>query len=160
MISKIDRDKLRFILGEDVQARQEGQVLAINKDSYPAAVVAPGGRVVYCAFDSLYSRPLRGFIEGVTREVLKIPQKVRLLRDGLVEPGLMTSIRQDYKDADRRYLMVINLLPHPRRVTVELEEGWRVEKEYFHALAIDREAGVPGVLIAPREVYLFEIVKR
>ena len=134
-------------------------MLALNRDSYPAIIIAPGDKVVYCAFDSRYSPELRGLVEGITREFLVIKQKARITRDEMDEPGLMTRLRQDYQDPHRRYLLVMNTQHRPRTLKIELEPGWQVEREDFHGLKGDTEDGVAAVRLAPREVFLFELVK-
>ena len=158
LVSQIEMAGRRIIQGEALETRDEGEVLARNRDSFPTILLAPGGNVVYCAFESEdYSAPLRGLIEGVTREKLKIAQHVRFLRDGLVEPGVMTSLRQDYNDADLRYLIAINTLRHPRTLEVQIEPGWSIERELFHDLKVD---GDQQLRVPKREVFLFELRRK
>ena len=66
----------------------------------------------------------------------------------------MTSLRQDYRDADLRYLMAINTLHHPRTLELELHGDWTVRRELFHDLKLD-DAG--QVRLPRREVFLFEL---
>ncbi len=160
MVSYVKESEKRFIQGEVIQARQPGKALALNKDGYPAVLLAPGGHTIYCAFDSVYSAPLRGLVEAVTREVFGLKQHVRLLRDQLVEPGVMTSLRQDYLDPNTRYLLVINTLPHPRTLNADLEPNWTVQSEIFHPDQTVVESDHVTVKLAPREVYLFSIRKK
>ena len=89
-----------------------------------------------------------------------LKQEVRLLRDGVVEPGVMTSLRQDFQDADTRYLMVINTLHRPRTLKVEAEQPWKVASEYFHAADQAVLDGGARLRLAPREVYLFKLVRQ
>ena len=161
-ISRIANDPARIIQGEKIEARQAGTVLALNRDSYPAIVMAPGNKIVYCAFESNYSPELRALVEGITREYLGIRQAVRFTRDGMVDPGIMTSLRQDYRNSHRRYLLVMNTLPRPKNVQLELESGWRIEREDFHglkALKCHPKAIGTTVRLPPREVFLFELAK-
>ncbi len=161
-VSQIANDPAKIIQGEELEAKQKGTVLALNRDSYAAIMLAPGEKVVYCTFDSTYSPELRGLIEGITREHLGIKQKIRLTRDEMVDPGIMTSLRQDYKDANRRYLLVMNTKHRPRTLELELDTGWKIEREDFHGLdklKYDEDDGVYSVRLPKREVFLFELVK-
>ncbi|RKY23138.1 MAG: beta-galactosidase, partial [Planctomycetota bacterium] len=161
-VSQIANDPAKIIMGEKLETKQDGTVLALNRDSYAAIMLAPGEKVVYCAFDSSYSPELRGLIEGITREYLGIKQKARLTRDEIVDPAIMTSLRQDYKDANRRYLLVINTLHRPRTLKLELNPGWKIEREDFHGLdklKFRKEQSSSTVRLLPREVFLFELVK-
>ena len=157
LISQLDEAAMKWIQGEELKSAVSGKVMALNKDGYPAVTVAPGGQIVYCAFDSDYSAPVRGVVEGIAREVFGITQQARLLRDGTVEPNVMISLRRDYADSNRRYLMAINLLHKPRRLAVDLAPGWTVVREHFHDLEADIVDGMSEVRLAPREVYLWTL---
>ena len=161
-VSQIANDPAKIIQGIEIKSKQKGTVLALNRDSYAAIILAPGNKVVYCAFDSKYSPELRGLIEGITREYLGIKQKIRMTRDEMVDPGIMTSLRKDYKDSNIRYLMVMNTKHRKRILEVDLEPGWEIKKEYFHGLKALRmsKSQPPTVRLMPREVFLFKIIKK
>ncbi len=158
LFSKITNADKKIVQGQAIETKQEGKVLASCKD-FPAVVQSPRGNVIYCAFETSYSDPLCRLIEGITRECLGIKQNVRLLNDGLVEPGVMTSLRQDYKDPKLRYLMVINTLRRPRILRPEMEKGWKIDKELFHSPHTAVLENGTAVKLAAHEVYLFKLVK-
>ncbi|OQY03247.1 MAG: hypothetical protein B6I25_08290 [Planctomycetales bacterium 4572_13] len=161
-VSQIANDPAKIIQGIAIEAKQKGTVLVMNRDSYAAILLAPGDNVVYCAFESNYSPEIRGLVEGITREYLGIKQKVRMTRDEMVDPGIMTSLRQDYKDPDRRYLLVMNTKHRPRTLELELDTGWKIEREYFHgldALGYNPQGESATVRLPKREVFLFELIK-
>jgi len=162
-VTQIVNDPDRIIQGIKIEFDQKGKVLGLNRDSYPVILSAPGGNIIYCAFESAYSVPLRGVIEGITRECLGIEQKIRLLRDGVIEPDVMVSLREDYKNPSRRYLLVINTLYRQRTLEVELQPQWEIEREDFHGLdklQFSSDLSHPSVSLLPREVFLFELVKK
>ncbi len=58
------------------------RTLAANQDAYPSIVMSNDGRVVYCAFDSLYSTELSQLIGGIVERSLGIPREMRITRPG------------------------------------------------------------------------------
>lgn len=159
LISALQADQ-NLIPGAEIRATQKGRVLAHNSDSYPAIVIDASGRRVYCAFDSVSGEPLRGAVEGILREHLGLTQQIRLARDGLAESSIMTSLRQDWKDSNRRYLLGLSQSPRSRTVDVEiLEPGWRVEREFFHGLEIQRSDDGTQIEVPANEVFLLELVR-
>ena len=137
MVSELANAKRELVPGAGIDVVSSGQVLAHNSDSYPIIVSHShdGGRVVYCAFDSASDAGLRMLIGGIVRDVLGIAQEVRLLDGERVASGVLTSLRQDWKDANIRYLLVVNILPRPMDLKVDLESGWRVTDEKLHGAA-------------------------
>ncbi|MEX0653847.1 MAG: alpha-amylase family protein [Phycisphaeraceae bacterium] len=159
-VSALDPEQ-SLIPGAAIQTEQRGKVLAYNSDSYPAVVADPSGQVVYCAFASVYSEPMRGMIEGVLREQFGLHQAVRLLHDDHTEAGIMTSLRQDYQDHDRRYLLALSTLSGERTIDIEtLEEGWQIKREHFHDLNLEQTEQGTRVRLPAREVFLFELIRR
>jgi len=135
MVSEPANTKRELVPGAGIDVVSSGQVLAYNSDSYPIIVSHAGGRVVYCAFDSDSDPGLRLLIGGIVRDVLGIQQEVRLLDGERVASDVLTSLRQDWKEANIRYLMVVNMLPRPMDLKVDLESGWRVIDEKMHGAA-------------------------
>ncbi len=135
MVTELANTKRELVPGAGIDVVNSGQVLAYNSDSYPIIVSHAGGPVVYCAFDSDSDPGLRLLIGGIVRDVLGIPQEVRLLDGERVASDVLTSLRQDWKDARIRYLMVVNMLPRPMELKVDLESGWRITGEKLHGAA-------------------------
>jgi hypothetical protein len=56
--------------------------------------------------------------------------------------------------------MVMNLLPHPRRLKVDRQGRWNVAREFFHDLRIEDSNDQQFIQLAPKEVYLFELIRQ
>jgi len=158
MVSSLDNTK-PLVPGAALNTHQSGMVLANNTDGYAAIVSQANGQVVYCAFDSVYTNPLRGVIEGILRERMKLRQEIRLTRDDSVESSIMTSLRQDYQDANKRYLLAINTSNKARNVTLEMEPGWSVVHEKLNHVQAQGAGSKVSLNLPAREVFLFELKK-
>ncbi|MBN1555206.1 MAG: beta-galactosidase [Phycisphaerae bacterium] len=166
MVSRrTDPDK-KLIPGAAMDVKTAGRVLAVHNDHYPTIVQSADGKVVYCCFDSLYSEPMRSLLEGILREVLHLKQNVRMTNDDVTDAGVWVSPRQDYKDANLRYLLVINTHMRKRTVTLELVEkdakdpGWRFEKELLNNLTpIDGSPEHPTFRLDAQQAYLLRLRK-
>lgn len=117
-----------------------------------------GGRVAYCAFESLYSDARRGVIEQVLREQMGLEQRIRLLHEGRMETGIMASLRQDYQDPHRRYLLVMNTLARPCALELQLEPPWRVVGESLLHLPVHGEGNKATFEMPARQVGLFDLM--
>ncbi len=56
--------------------------LAANQDAYPSILLSDDGKVVYCAFDSLYSTELSTLIGGIIEKRTGIQREMRVRRPG------------------------------------------------------------------------------
>jgi beta-galactosidase len=162
MVSSLTGDASAILPGQEASTVTQGKILANSADGYPVVVQTHGGSVVYCAFDSEYSNTLRTFVEGITREIFGLKAEARLIDSGTqaTEPGVITGLRQDWKDPNKRYLIAINLLFRPVSVQFDLPDGWKPTKESLHDADSDSSklSGLEANLGA-RQVYLFELTK-
>ncbi len=159
MVSELANAKWELVPGAGIDVVRSGQVLAYNSDSYPIIVSHAAGRVVYCAFDSDSDPGLRLLIGGIVRDVLGIPQEVRLLDGERVASDVLTSLRRDWKDTKIRYLMVVNMLPRPMDLKVDLEAGWRIIDEKLHGAASLPGADGRRVHLGASDVALFGLAR-
>ena len=149
-----------LILGSEIKTNDPGEVLAYNSDSYPTVISTNKHRVVYCAFRSEYSEPLRGLMEGITREIFGLKQEVRLANalDKTTDSSLLTGLRTDYTDTSRRYLLVINSQFRKRVVKFDCEGSWKIQNELLHPKS--SSSGFATWTFEPREVYLFTLKRQ
>ena len=70
--------------------------------------------------------------------------------------GRDVSLRQDFQEANRRYLLAIDILYQPRTVVAGLAPGWRAERDGLHGLDIRDPA---QIRLALPEIYLREPTK-
>lgn len=160
----------KVVPGAALNLQTAGRVLAVNSDSYPAIVQNPAGNVVYCCFDSVYSEPVRSLLEGILREVFHLKQDVRLTNDDVTDAGVWVSLRQDYKDPNVRYLLVINTHARQRTVRMEFFEkfakdagapGWRFGKESLNNLTpLDGSPEQPTFRLDGEQVYLLRLTRQ
>ena len=160
LISLMANPGKNLVPGAEIKTSDAGEVIAYNSDSYPAIISTKGGKVIYCAFRSNYSAPLRGLMEGIARELWGLKQEARLVgvESQITDSSLLTGLRTDYQDPNRRYLLVINSQYRPRKIAFDMEDSWKVEAELLHP---DEKASLfENWTFAPREVYLFTLVRR
>ena len=128
-----------------------GRILATTADGRPAAVVARGGSVVYCAWRSDYDERPRRFVEGVLREVFGIRQTVRLvsLDDPLVACGDVGTrlIRKSGRDG-AYHLLVYN---GGDKRSVRLDSQLPLKREWFHGA----DGELPQIQLSQSTAYLF-----
>lgn len=160
LVSLMETPAANLIPGSEIKTKNIGEVLAYNSDSYPAIIATRERQVIYCAFRSAYSSPLRALMEGLAREFLGIKQEARLvgLQTRITDSSLLTGLRVDFKKPDKRYLLVINSQYRQRKITFDFEDSWKVENELLHPEV--KPESFENWNFAPREVYLFTLVRR
>jgi beta-galactosidase len=136
--------------GQGIDASQKGKVLAYNSDSYPAIIETIPGRVIYCAFDSVSHLPMRHLVEGLVRQNLGLDQHVRLTENHMACPGVLTSLREDYKDPSIRYLLVMNTHSRNHQVSLEANSSWQVLSDELGAITVINQATSSVVLDVPQ----------
>lgn len=149
----------KMMPGMKLQTKQKGRVLAYNSDSYPVILETAPSQTVYCAFESTASDGLRALIEGITREVFHLKQEVRIVKssDGTVDPAILTGLREEKVHDGKRYLLALNSAYRPKKIVLEANGEWEVSRELLHS----KDAAITSsVQMEPREMYLFELVKR
>ncbi|EIP96431.1 beta-galactosidase [Opitutaceae bacterium TAV1] len=161
MVTTPEGDTSAIIPGAEVKTKTDARVLAWNSDSYPTILqTGPGGRVIYCAFNSESIPALRNLVEGITRDIIGIKPEARFVNpsSGTTTSAIITGIRQDWQDTDTRYLIAINTAYRPHKTAIELPQGWRVENELLHSASPGSASSRPFQLKA-RDVYLFTLKK-
>lgn len=153
LVSKVANPS-KLLPGQGIDAKQKGRVLAYNSDSYPAILETIPGRVVYCAFESTNSIAMRHLLEGVLREQLGIKQQIRLSDQGLSAPGILTSLRSDYKDINTRYLLLMNSYVRSKQTILEMPSHWKVVEEKLGDIKIEQHNGQTQVILPARSVGL------
>jgi beta-galactosidase len=139
-----------LIQGQALTVEKTERVLAYNNDSYPAAITTKNGGVVYLAFESRYSEPLRRMVEGSLREIFGVRQTIRLVTDsGSTYAAVITRIIRDPRNG-KTYLLVLNTAGEEKQLTVETAEPFK--EELFQSGTKSLREG--KITIKPYEVYL------
>ena len=96
--------------------------LAANQDAYASIVQSSDGRVVYCAFDSLYSEGLSALIGGIVAQTLGMEQEISAVRVG--ERAEALEILSAVSDTpELEVLMLANAGPQAGRYRIRTGSG-------------------------------------
>jgi beta-galactosidase len=146
----------QMVMGKNLTVNEKiEKVLALNNDSYPSMITTRNGGVVYCAFEAQNSELMRRLMEGVMRDLFKVPQTIRFVADGKVAyaPVSIRQIRDP--NSSKTYILLLNTGGEEK--TLSIQTNLILLKELFHS---EKTLTDKKLQVKPFEVYLIETEKK
>jgi beta-galactosidase len=111
-------------------------------------------KAVVVTAHSLYSPALREVVEQALRKDIGVESPVIVGENGNADPNIMVSLRNDPDNANRRYLLLLNINTSSENVRIDLQPGWRISSEVLHGIPVTGR-----ITVAPSEMYIFDVTR-